>query len=410
MDASFNREAADIAAGDLKGDAAFLRGECDKNSRVNAKSQQKTQPADSCEPDVLLALFSRFSPRLGRHIRLAKTVPRGGDPTKIVPYEHAKHFSAFGADVSDFDKLRDVLGYLLGKSAVCVVQGGKLDSANPNYMQKLIYDTPDFDHPEIIYPATIFDKASSILPIDGDDLQPPPEARTLRDRALWMRSMLLPEFHNARCIGTVTASYGLNKGVRIRLWFRLDRALTCADKRRWLKPLQKIDFVDFVDLGLYSANQPVYTAAPVFEDPSDDPLFELPRLVVLDGEELVRTPHAERLKTPPRPPYQAPLRGTLQGDGGIMLSMACMTIRAMNAPPRDGDPPRPPRHEVIFEQCRLNVAPLVAAGCVDESYALLRITRAAADIGKTDENEIKRIFNDTLNYRREHMVSATSFL
>jgi hypothetical protein len=41
----------------------------------------------------------------------------------------------------------------------------------------------------------------------------------------------------------------------------------------------------------------VYTAAPVFEDPNDDPLCDAPRLVMIDGdEEFVKTPSAERLK------------------------------------------------------------------------------------------------------------------
>ncbi len=214
----------------------------------------------------------------------------------------------------------------------------------------------------------------------------------LRKAAEYALTRLPPEFHGAWCVVTATGTYGIDpKCIHLRFWFWLDRPLTCAEMTRWL------DNKPFIDPSIYkSENQPIYTSGPVFlGDPRlDDPMFGISRVVVLDGEPSVVTPSAEHLKPPPIRPMLPPVRGTPSGDGSAMLSASCVAIRET--------PQGVPRHIVIFNECR-DIARLVAVGYLDEEYALLRITRAAADIGKTDANEIKRIFNDTLRYRREQM-------
>jgi hypothetical protein len=256
-------------------------------------------------------------------------------------------------------------------------------------MQRLKKD--QIDKRGRLHKATIIDAPKWWVAVDIDDLPIPASVHGLRRIAEYARSRLPSEFRGAWCVVTATGSYLIKPGAHLRFFFWLSEPLTCAQKTRWL------DKTPFIDPAIYkSENQPIYTSGPVFlgNPEYDDPMHGMSRVIVLDGEPCVITPHAERLKTPPRPPYQAPSRGTLQGDGCAMLSAACRTIR---------NPPQGvPRHEVIFDQCR-DVVRLVAANYLDEDYALLRITRAAADIGKTDENEIKRIFNDTLRYRREHM-------
>ena len=94
----------------------------------------------------------------------------------------------------------------------------------------------------------------------------------------------MPAFHNVRCIVTATGSYGIKRGAHLRLWFLLDRPLTCTEKRRWLKPLFAKP-VKIIDPSLYTPNQAIYTSGPVFEDIDDDPLFDMPRLIVLEGED-----------------------------------------------------------------------------------------------------------------------------
>jgi hypothetical protein len=339
---------------------------------------------------------------------LAKQIAVGAVYSEVKPYDDPYLHEGVGLDVSTRERLLNTVVYLQNKPDMCVVFGALSDDALPIWarasMQRLKKD--QIDKRGRLHKATIIDVKKIWLAIDLDGLPLPLGVNTLRQQAEYARTRLPPEFRNAWCIVVATGTYGIDpKGVHLRFFFWLDKPLSCKEKTRWL------DKTPFIDPSIYkSENQPIYTSAPTFlGDPLlDDPMFGISRVITLDGDVCVVTPHAERLKTPPRPPYHAPLRGTPSGDGGVMLSMACMAIRAMNDPLPDGDPPRPPRHEVIFEQCRLNVAPLVAIGAVDESYALLRVIRAAADIGKTDEDEIKRIFNDTLRHRREHMELESS--
>jgi hypothetical protein len=401
MDTPLNEGAACIAAGGPKGDDAFLRGECDKNSADNDKNQQKTLPADSLDPGVLLVLRTLISPfeedgqRIYRRRRLAKRIRRGGDPTKIEPYEGAKNHEACGLDVSTFDKLFDGLVWLSREWAIAVVQGGKIDSADPRRMQRLIYD--DYDkETKTISPKTIIDKPSHILPMDIDDLQPPPGVRGLLAIGLWARGLLPPEFRNARCIVVATGSYGFKRGAHIRLWFVLDRALTCGEKRRWLKPLAKIDFTKFVDLGLYSANQLVYTAAPVFDDPDDDPLFDMPRLIVIDGEEFVRTPCAERLKPIVHAhAYHAPIsHAAASGDDNGLIRSAMAVILA--AEPGE-------RHGKIMRQA-FNLAGAAVIGGVDPDRALRALIRAGTRVIPGERvitpDEVIREWNHALLVKR----------
>jgi hypothetical protein len=346
----------------------------------------------------MLALRALYSIKLGRTPWLTKQIGINAIPGEVEPFDDSFLHEATGLDVSTPERLLNAITHLQGWPHVCVVFGALSDDARDTWarasMRRLKKD--QIDKRGKLHKATIIDTPKIWLAIDIDDMPIPLGVHGLRGIAEYARSRLPPEFRKAWCIVTATSTFAIKPGARLRFLFWLDRPLTCAEKVRWL------DKNPFIDMAIYkSCNQPIYTAGPVFlGDPLlDDPMFGISRVITLDGDECVVTPHPEKLKPPPHRPYHAPLRGTLQGHGGVMLSMACMTIRAMNDPPRDGDPPR---HEVIFNQCR-DIVRLVAMGAMDESYALLRITRAAADIGKTDENEIKRIFNDTLRYRREQM-------
>jgi hypothetical protein len=350
---------------------------------------------DSRHPGSMLSLRAHLKKSIGRVPRSAKLIRIGGEKA-----EHRDdgwmHWSV-GLDVSEPERLLNTIRYLLDKPHVHVVHGALSDDvlaaldyeACPARMRRIQQDKFDYGKE---WKATIIDAKKIWLAIDFEHLPIPLGVHGLKNIAENARARLPEEFHKAWCTVVATASYNVDpKYVHLRFWFWLDKPLSCKEKTRWL------DKNPFIDMSLYkSCHQPIFTAGPMFEgDPVlDDPMLGADRIITLDGDACVVTPHAERLKTPPRPPYHAPLRGTLRGDGSAMLSAACRTIRDA---PQDM-----PRHVMIFNQCR-DIARLVAVGYLDEEYALLRITRAAADIGKTDEDEIKRIFNDTLRYRREHM-------
>jgi hypothetical protein len=366
MDTPFNEGAACITAGGPKSSGAFLGRECHQNSAKQPGRQERLPLLDSREPGAMLVLCTHYSRWLGRGLRLTKLVRRGGDPSQIAPTEEAKYFQCYSLDVSTFDKLRAAIGFLLGRPEDALVQGARIRTANPAYMRRLLYDTPDPKDPSKIDKATITDKPTLWLVMDIDDLQPPPGVGGLLDKALWVRSQLPPEFRHSRCIAVATSGYGIKRGARLRLWFMLDRAVTCAEKRRWLKP------VKFIDIGLYSPNQLVYSANPVFEDPEfDDPLFDMPRLVVLDGEEFVRTPRAERLK-PAVHDYHASISraaSTSNDDNGLILS----AMVAIDAATPGG------RHNQIMREA-FTLAGFAVAGGVSPDMALRGLIRAGTKI------------------------------
>jgi hypothetical protein len=385
MDASLNKGAAGMPAGGPKSDGAFLGRNADKNSANNDNNQQKTRSADSLDPAVLLLLRTVVSPfkdegedgpTTWRLRRLTKKVRRDGE---IVPYERAKTFDADGLDVSTFDKLFAGLSWLSGEWAMAVVQGGKIDGVSPCRMRKIIED--DFDEEtKTVIPKTITDKPCIILPIDIDDLIPPPGVLGLRAIALWVIARLPPEFHNVRCVAVASSSYGLKRGAHIRLWFMLDKGLTCAEKRQWLKPWAKIDGVKFIDIGLYTANQLVYCGAPLFENLDDDPLCDSPRLIVIDGaEEFVRTPHADRLKPAARAHVchaHAPLSHVTVGNSGVGgddngLIRGAMAIILAAVPSE--------RHDTIMRQA-FNLAGDAVLGAVDPDRALRALIRAGTRV------------------------------
>ena len=115
---------------------------------------------------------------------------------------------------------------------------------------------------------------------------------------------LVPEpFADASCWWQATASAGIKPGIRCRLWFWLSRPVSDAEAKGWLARAP-------VDRSLFSPVMPHYTAPPILETGTPDPVArrsgirrgltdvvevpaELPAVetiaalpVALDGEEL----------------------------------------------------------------------------------------------------------------------------
>jgi hypothetical protein len=83
----------------------------------------------------------------------------------------------------------------------------------------------------------------------------------------YLRAKLPPEFHDARCLWRLTSSAGIGKRdtISMRLGFWLDRALTGAEARAWLTGT-------IVDCAIYTPNQVIYAAKPVFAGGRFDPV------------------------------------------------------------------------------------------------------------------------------------------
>jgi hypothetical protein len=78
---------------------------------------------------------------------------------------------------------------------------------------------------------------------------------------------LLPDyFRDVACWYQYSASAGIKPGVKVHLWYWLDRPVCCFSLRQWAKSLSGI-----VDASLYNPVQVHYTARPVFKN-AEDPL------------------------------------------------------------------------------------------------------------------------------------------
>ena len=134
------------------------------------------------------------------------------------------------------------------------------------------------------HPATIEDAAHSWILLDIDKLAIEgelfdPVAEPGR-AAEYIRDKLPLEFHGARCLWRLTSSAGIGKRetISMRLGFWLDRPLTGAEAKAWLTGT-------IADCAIYTANQVIYAATPIFTRGRVDPVPK--RSGVLEGRATV---------------------------------------------------------------------------------------------------------------------------
>jgi hypothetical protein len=229
--------------------------------------------------DTLTILRSR-----GR--RLAKLIRAGGD---IQGYDIARTYDMHAVTFDGLDGLRDHLAALAHRPEHCVVRGAILDPSHAVGVRRLLH--PDRETGEV---PTLTDAPRRWVALDCDGI-PAPEGMDRRDLeacGILARLTMPAAFHGAACIVQATAGHLIKPGLRLRLWFLLERGLTGAECQRWLRG------VPGVDPSTLRAAQVTYTAAPLFIDMTDP----LPRrLAMLPGLETVSCPTEAELQPPPRP-------------------------------------------------------------------------------------------------------------
>jgi hypothetical protein len=333
---------------------------------------------------------------------LAKQIAVGAVYSEVKDFDDAYLYEACGLDVSTPERLLNTITFLQNKPHMCLVFGALSDDALPTWahasMQRLKKD--QFDKKgQLRSKATIIDVKKIWLAIDLDGLPLPLGVNTLRQQAEYARSRLPPEFRNAWCIVTATGTYGINpKGVHLRFWFWLDKPLSCKEKTRWL------DKNPFIDPSIYkSENQPIYTSAPTFlGDPLlDDPMFGISRVITLDGDACVVTPHAERLKpTPPRP-YQASsfhIDHAAKDSSYGLSTLGQALYLIYNAPNKLTRP----RHEWIRIACQMVAHPIIL-GLLNANSALEQLIVASVSIGK-EEQETRNLFDWALRAKAAELA------
>jgi hypothetical protein len=148
-----------------------------------------------------------------------------------------------------------------------------------------------------------FDKVGNL-----DGLDP-----TSQEAMAYLRTLLPPEFHDAACIYSLSASAGLTDSGLIsgHLWFVLDQPVSNRDLKAWLRNYP-------VDKALFTATQPHYTASPIFCDGRIDPVDERNGLLA-GSHDVVSVPEIDISR--PAQVYQGGGQG-LEVAGGYEAKMA----------------------------------------------------------------------------------------
>jgi hypothetical protein len=306
-----------------------------------------------------------------RDRRLAKRIGLDGS---IEDYDYAKHFDLVAIPVDGLDHLEDDLRRLLYQPDRCVVRGGIAGRAMG--VRRLL-------HPDDDDPASLVDVPRRWLALDVDSLAllPGVEVEDIAACASAAIVELPAEFHGIRCIAQATASHGFKPGMRLRLWFWLDRPAGGAELKRWLASSP-------VDPALFGANQPIYTASPIFIGRSD-PLQH--RMVRLPGSPQVAVPE---LPEPERPAV-APLTPTegLSPYAEAALDSACRNI----ADARVGE-----RDKVINSEA-YSIGRLAGGRAIPQDFALRALRYAVTRMvgySSRDLNKVERAFNAGLSAPR----------
>lgn len=257
--------------------------------------------ADPHDPHAMTLATAR-----GR--RLCKTRHAGG---RVEDYDAARTLDLATVQAHDLAALEALLHDLAGRRDTCVLRGAVREVTRARAVRRLLHPDPKTgDAP------TLAEAPRGWLALDLDGL-PLPAGADPRDLHLCgdlARAALPVAFHAAACIVGATAGHGFKEGARLRLWFLLARALSGAECKRWLRAAP-------VDLSVFGAAQPIYTAAPLFVGMADPlPL----RLVTLDGAARVLPPSPAALAPPARRTPRAPAPVVPNGPGA-----GCYAARAL---------------------------------------------------------------------------------
>jgi hypothetical protein len=178
--------------------------------------------------------------------------------------------------------LDDLAGVLDGLDQHSCVLYGRLIEGTETPCRRLLNADKKTDDPATIEDAPHFWLLLDIdkLAVEGEMFDPVTEP----ERAVaYIVAKLPPAFHGARCLWRLTSSAGVEKRtiISMRLGFWLDRALTGAEAKAWLAGT-------IADCSIYTPNQVIYAATPIFKDGRTDPVAG--RSGIVDGAAVVVPP------------------------------------------------------------------------------------------------------------------------
>jgi hypothetical protein len=333
----------------------------------------------------MMAAIDTVTVLRARGRRLAKAIHRDGS---VDGYDLARSFDFYEQPVDGLDGLDGLdalLQRLLPRVDLAIVRGAPADAARTRRVRRLIHAQRDGD------PPTLVERARHWIPLDFDTADRPPgiDLTNLSACAEVVIATLPVAFRYARCLVAATASHTFKPGLRLRLWYWADRALSGSELKYWLRAVP-------ADPAVYRPAQLIYCAAPIFCDGMVDPLPC--RLVQRNGAAQVRVPPADQLRPPkPRskPPPPAP---GMPGSGGYALTALTNAIARIS---RAGSGQRHPA--LVAEACRL--APLIHRRLLSEGEVvrgLLAAVRTAGieGAGRDAQAETEKVLTWALGNRQ----------
>ena len=223
--------------------------------------------------------------------------------------------------------------------------------------------------------ADIQDAPNCVIAVDLDNEPAPVDLDTSDIQAVgdYLRSRMPAELQPVSCVVQLSAGYGLNRWrpgpvmLKARLWFVNDAPMDGPALRRWFKKAQRADCAQ-MDPAVATANQPIYTAAPLFEGVADPVPV---RLALLYGDQDVAT-----IRPPDAP---APVVYPAGAVGERCPERLVALANRIQAAAESGQPRHPTINSVAFTAGRL-----VAGGAftADEAVAaLLPVALATGSAG-----------------------------
>lgn len=198
---------------------------------------------------------------------------------QTLSYDKGYRFNFSTLAVSCLDDLAGVLDGLDQHS--CVLYGRLIEGTETPCRRLLNADKKTGD------PATIEDAAHfwllldiDKLAVEGEMFDPVAEPQRAVE---YIVAKLPADFRDARCLCRLTSSAGVEKRATIsmRLGFWLDRALTGAEAKAWLAGT-------IADCSIYTPNQVIYAATPIFKGGRIDPVAK--RSGIVEGRATIVTP------------------------------------------------------------------------------------------------------------------------
>ncbi|MEI8154060.1 MAG: hypothetical protein WCG92_21120, partial [Hyphomicrobiales bacterium] len=211
----------------------------------------------------------------------------------MTPYQKTKQWRASSVAINSFNEMAKALVQLVDDQAALVVRGDLkpgIDLSRP-ILRRIHGDQATLvDVPRRWLHLDIDRLAAAHVDVIGD-----PSGAI--DFALDAVATAAPELEGASCFAAFSSQAGLFNptAAKLHLWFWLDRPYSNAELKSWAHAVNERAGLPLIDLAVFSAAQPNYTARPLFQHGAVDPLPGTLRWAIrhgFDGETTLDIPEA----------------------------------------------------------------------------------------------------------------------